>query len=661
MIVLAALLLPAAGAQGFDPASLDRSVSPCQDFYQYACGTWLKRNPIPPDQSRWGRFDELNQRNLETLRQILEKDATVAPKRPADEQKTGDYYAACMDAAEINRRGIAPIQAELDRIAGLKDKAAITDEVIRLHRTGVGAVFEFGSGQDFKNSNEVIAQADQGGLGLPDRDYYLKTDPKSVKLREQYRTHVEKMFGLLGEAPARAKQNADTVLAIETGLAKGSLDNVSRRDPDKVYHKMTRQELISLNPGFNWTRYFDGIGAPPFERLNVAVPNFFRRFEELIVFDNLDQWKAYLTWHLLHSSAKLLPDAFVNENFNFYGKILTGAKELRPRWKRCVSYVDGQLGDALGKQYVERTFGAEGKQRTLALVEAIEKAMGADIQQSTWMTAETKKQALLKLHAVTNKIGYPDKWRDYSSVKITRDDAFGNAARADAFEFQREVNKISKPVDRSEWEMSPPTVNAYYQPTLNSINFPAGILQPPFFDKGSDEAANLGAIGSVIGHELTHGFDDEGSKFDAQGNLRDWWTPEDEKNFHEREQCFVKEYAGFVVDGDVHLNGELTLGENTADNGGVRLALAALLDLPAAKRQDRVGGLDPQQRLFVSFAQIWCENETPEAERLGAQTDPHSEPRYRVKGVLQNMPEFEKAFGCHAGQPMVSAHRCRAW
>ena len=671
LILLTALCALAAGAQtksaasgnlqGFDPNALDRSVSPCQNFYQYACGTWLARNPIPPDQSRWGRFNELDERNHEILRDILEKAAVERPNRSADEQRIGDYYAACMDEAAIDRKGIAPLKPALDRIAALTDKMAITAEVARLHRMGVSAMFNFGSTQDFKNSSEVIAETDQGGLGLPDRDYYLKTDAKSVQLRQQYLAHVEAMFQLLGVAPAQAKQNAQTVMEMETGLAKGSLDRVARRDPVKVYHKMTRQELISLNPGFNWTGYFDGVGAPQFEKLNVAVPNFFRRMEELLVFNSLDQWKVYLTWHALHSEAGLLAKPFVDENFNFYGKILTGAKELRPRWKRCVSFTDSQLGDALGKVYVERTFGAQGKQRTLDMVQAIEKAMGADIGQVSWMTPETKKQALIKLHAVTNKIGYPDKWRDYSSVKIVRDDALGNAARADEFEFHRDVNKIGRPVDRSEWEMSPPTVNAYYQPTLNSINFPAGILQPPFFDQRMDNAVNFGAIGAVIGHELTHGFDDQGSQFDAQGNLRDWWTEQDGKNFHEREQCLVREYSAFTVDGDVHLNGELTLGENTADNGGVRLALAALLDTLGGKRPPKIDGFGADQRLFLGFAQIWCENETPESERLGAQTDPHSLPKYRVNGVLQNMPEFGKAFGCKAGQPMVSSHPCQVW
>jgi endothelin-converting enzyme/putative endopeptidase len=649
------------GPHGFDPGALDRSASPCQNFYQYACGGWMARNPLPPDQARWGRFDQLIERNREVLRDILEKAAAVRPSRTPDEQKIGDYYAACMDEAAIARKGTAVLKPELDRIAVLGDKMAIAAEVVRLHRMGVPALFNFGSGQDFKNSDQVIAQVDQGGLGLPDRDYYLKDDARTAEIRKQYVAHVENMFRLLGDAPARAAEYAQTVMQIETGMAKGSLERVARRDPVQVYHKMTKQELISLNPDFAWPRYFEGVATPEFDRLNVAVPNFFRRLEELLVLNSLDKWKVYLTWHLLHAEARFLPDPFVDENFNFYGKVLTGAKELRARWKRCVSYADEQLGDALGKVYVERTFGADGKQRTLRMVEAIEKAMGEDLRQLTWMTPATKKQALVKLHAVTNKIGYPEKWRDYSAVKIARDDALGNAARADQFEFHRQVEKIGKPVDRSEWGMSPPTVNAYYRPTLNSINFPAGILQPPFFDKRMDEAVNFGGIGAVIGHELTHGFDDTGSQFDEKGNLRNWWTAHDAKEFAAREQCFVDEYSAFTVAGGVHLNGKLTLGENTADNGGVRLALMALIDTLGRKPVPKIDGFTPEQRFFLGFAQVWCDNQADEDARLRAATDPHSPGKYRVNGVLENMPEFQKAFACKAGDPMVSAKACRVW
>jgi putative endopeptidase len=644
----------------FDASLTDKSADPCTDFYQYACGNWIKGNPIPADQSRWGRFTQLEERNLAVLREILEEAAKGGPQRDATSQKIGDYFAACMDEATIEAKGLAPIQAELDRIRDLKDKSQLAAEVAHLQRSGIAALFDFGSGQDFKDSNSVIAQADQGGIGLPDRDYYLKDDARMKEIREKYVAHVQRMFELAGEPPARAKADAGTIMRLETDLAKGSLDRVSRRDPEKVYHRMSRQELESLAPSFRWTEYLTTSGAPEFQQINVAWPDFFKAANSAIGSYSLDDWKAYLRWRVLHSEAPLLPARFVNENFDFYGKTLTGTKEMRPRWKRCVDFADGQLGEALGRKFVEKTFGAEGKQRTLKMVAAIEKALGKDIETLTWMTPATKKEAEIKLKAVTNKIGYPDKWRDYSSVTIRRDDAAGNAMRADQFEFQRQLNKIGKPVDRLEWQMTPPTVNAYYDPQMNNINFPAGILQPPFFDNRADAAVNYGAIGMVIGHELTHGFDDQGRQFDPQGNLRDWWTPADAKAFNEKVACFDKEYSSFTPVDDIHLNGKLTLGENTADNGGLRLALMALLDTIGNDRKP-IDGFTPEQRYFLSFAQIWCESQTPEILRLRAQTDPHSPGRFRVNGVVRNMPEFQKAFACKAGQPMVSANACRAW
>lgn len=645
----------------FDSGAMDTTINPCVDFYQYACGSWIKKNPIPADQARWGRFSELEERNRQVLREVLDDASKPTAGRDPIARQIGDYYAACMDVAGIEARGLAPVQPELDRVRALQDKSELAGIVARFHRIGIAALFDFGSGQDFKNSSEVIAQADQGGLGMPDRDYYLKDDAKSVELRRQYLAHVERMLVLAGEPQAQAAADAAVVMKIETALAKASLDLVSRRDPEKVYHKMTSEELAALSPSFAWDRYFRAADAPAFRAVNVSSPEFFKAVDADIRGFDLAEWKTYLTWHVLHSEARLLPAKFVDENFDFYGKTLTGATEQRPRWKRCVDFTDGQLGEALGRAFVERTFGAEGKQRTLKMVEALEKALGRDLQQLPWMTPTTKKRALEKLGAITNKIGYPDKWRDYSSVVVRRDDAVGNGFRADEFEFARQLAKIGKPVDRGEWDMSPPTVNAYYDPLMNNINFPAGILQPPFYQNGMDDAVNFGGIGMVIGHELTHGFDDEGRQFDAKGNLSDWWTAEDAHEFEKRTACIVDEYSKFTPVAGASVNGKLTLGENTADNGGARVALMALMDTLAGRQPGKIEGFTAEQRFFLSFGQVWCENDHEEVVRLQVQTDPHSPSQYRVNGVVVNMPEFQKAFACKAGQPMVHASSCRVW
>jgi putative endopeptidase len=645
---------------GFSPANMDRSADPCVDFYQYACGAWVKNNPIPADQSTWGRFDELLQRNQNILRGILEKSATNDPKRDPLEQQIGDFYASCLDEQTVNRKGLEPIQPELDRIAAIANKAAISEELVRLQRVGASAFFDFGAGPDFKNAKLNIAQVTQGGMGLPDRDYYLKDDQRSVELRNKYETHIRNMFVLLGEAQPKAAADARAVMAIETSLAKGSLGPVDLRDPQKVYHKMSTHELVSLAPFMDWNRFFTGMGTPV-DSLNVESPAFFRQVESTVVQTSLDDLKSYMKWRLAHTTAPLLASAFVNENFDFFRRTLTGAKEMRPRWKRCVELVDADMGEALGRKYVDATFGAEGKQRTLKMVEEIEKELRDDINHLDWMTPATKKEALVKLEAVTNKIGYPDTWRDYSSVKIVRGDLLGNDRRATEFEVQRQMNKIGKAVDPKEWGMTPPTVNAYYNPLMNNINFPAGILQPPFYEKQLDDAPNYGAIGAVVGHELTHGFDDQGRQFDPQGNLRDWWTKADNDEFLKRADCFVKEYGNFVAVGDVHVNGKLTLGENTADNGGVRLAFMALMDSLKGKPRTNVDGLTPEQRLFLGWGQVWCENMREETSRLLAAVNPHSPGKARVNGVMTNMPEFRQAFACKAGQPMAPASACRVW
>jgi endothelin-converting enzyme/putative endopeptidase len=664
-VAVLCLVAGSASAQstpGFSAADMDRSADACGDFYQFACGGWRTRNPVPDDQSRWGRFNELAERNRETLRRILEKAMEGGGSRDAVDQKIGDHYAACMNEKHIEALGIAPARAALARAEGLRARDELPGLVAALHRQGVPVLFGFGSVQDFKDATSQIAVASAGGLGLPDRDYYLKDDPKSAELRTKYRAHVARMFELAGDKPATAAQRAQAVMDVETALARASLDRVARRDPANIYHRMTKEELAALTPAFAWDRYLTGIAAPAFASLNVTEPEFYKAVETLVQGRDVGAWRSYLRWHVLHASADLLPPAFVQENFAFYGRTLNGAPRLRPRWKRCVDLADQDLGEALGQRFVQQTFGEDGRARMARMVSALEAALARDIRELDWMGEVTKKEAQAKLEAIANKVGYPEKWRDYGPLVIRRDDAWGNAARAAAFEFARDLAKIGKPVDRREWRMSPPTVNAYYSPLMNDINFPAGILQPPFFDRAMDDAVNFGAIGAVIGHELTHGFDDQGRKFDRAGNLRDWWTPEDGKKFEERAACIADQYGGYTAVDDLKLNGRLTLGENTADNGGVRIALMALQDtLSDASPPPPIDGFTPEQRVFLGWAQIWCQNERPENARMRALTDPHSPGRYRVNGVVSNMPEFVKAFSCPAGSAMVREKPCRVW
>src|SRR6476660_2929068 len=668
LLLTAALLLTCASMSAQESkatansvaTSLDKSADPCVDFYQFACGGWLKNNPIPADQSIWSRFGELAERNREELRGILET-AAKAPNRDANEQKIGDYYSTCMDEAAIEKKGIAVLKPEFDRINTLGDKSALPAQIAYLHGQGINALFAFGSGADFKNAKQIIAEADQGGMSLPDRDYYVKDDPKSVELRKQYVEHVQKMFELLGDAPAKAATQAKSVMDIETGLAKGALDRVSRRDPNKVYHKLEAKDLAALSPDFNWNVYLTGIGAPATQVVNVTEPEFFKQMDSVLKTASLDDWKTYLRWHVVHGNAALLPAKFVNENFNFFSKTLVGTKELSPRWKRCVRYTNGDLGEAVGQKYVELTFGAEGKDRTLKMVQALEKALGEDIQSLSWMSPETKKQAVVKLQAISNRIGYPDKWRDYGSLKIARGDALGNSLRANEFEFQRQLNKIGKPVDKNDWPYPPSTVNASYNPQLNNITFPAGILQPPFYDNQADDAMNFGGIGAVIGHELTHGFDDEGSQFDAKGNLSDWWTADDKKEFQTRTQCVADQYSGYSAIDDLKVNGPLTLGENVADNGGMRIAYMALLSTLAGKQPAAIDGLTPQQRFFLGWANGWCQNRTEALSRMLVTVDPHSPGKWRVNGVVSNMPEFQQAYHCKPDAAMVRQNACRVW
>jgi putative endopeptidase len=647
---------------GVDLSALDKKVSPCVDFYRYACGNWVATHPIPPDESLWDRFNELSDRNREVLHGILEKASADSATRTPIEQKIGDYYYACMDEKSLDARQYDPVRPELARVDALADKKQLEAELIRLHRDAVRVFFGFRSQPDAKNSNMTIADADQGGLGLPDRDYYLKTDDNSVKLRAAYVDHVTHMLQLIGESPEEAAAHAKAIMTFETGLARASMDRVSRRDPIAIYHKMTLEQLAALCPFVDWNAYLSGVGAPRIESLNVNVPAFYTALDKALNATSLDTLKAYMKWHILHRWADQLSTPFVREDFEFYEKTLLGTKELSPRWKRCVDLVDRQLGEALGQKYVEETLGAEGKQRMQTMVKAIEAEMNKNLHNLDWMTPETKKQALLKLEAIANKIGYPDKWRDYSSVRIARDDLFGDTVAATSFEVQRQLRKIGKPVDRMEFLMTPPTVNAYYSAAQNNINFPAGVLQPPFFSTSRDDAVNYGGIGWGVGHELTHGFDDQGRKYDADGNLRDWWTKEDAAEFTKRALCLIDEYSRFETIPGVHVNGKLTLGENTADNGGARLAFMAMMDFVDGKAAPLMDGYTPEQRFFLGLAQVMCENETPQRARHDAEVNPHSPDRFRVNGVLENMPEFQNAFSCKAGQPMVAgASACRVW
>jgi len=652
-----------------DISSMDKSVDPCVDLYRYSCGGWQKKNPIPPDQTSWSVYGKLYQDNLTFLRGMLEQAAQLKPHRNAVSQKIGDFYAACMDEGAVEKLGISPIQPELDAIAQIKSAKDLTPLMVRLQLTysrysaSGSMLFSAGSTQDPDDSEHVIADVDQGGLGMPDRDYYTKDDAKSKEIRARYVQHVQKVFELAGDDVATAKRNAETVMRLETAMAEASLTRVDRRDPHKLVHKMKVADLTQLAPNFDWVAYYREMSYPEFAILNVDAPEFIKEVNALLSSESMDNWKTYLRFHVADTSSPYLSSKFVEENFEFYRKYLRGAKEMQPRWKRCVQYVDYDLGEALGQVYVAKVFSPELKQSTLDMVQRIEDAMGQRIRALDWMSPETKQQALTKLAAIRNKIGYPDKWRDYSSVRIVPDDFAGNVERAHQFETRRDINKIGKPVDHGEWDITATTVDAYFNPQMNDINFPAAVLQPPLYDPKMDDAPNYGNTGGTIGHELTHGFDDEGSQFDAKGNLKDWWTKEDREKFDARTKCVDDQYSSYVSVEDVHVNGKLTLGENVADLGGEILAYIAWKEANKGKDLRPIADLTPDQRFFIGFAQWDCANERPEDMRMRAMTDPHSPARYRIDGVVVNMPEFSSAFSCKAGQPMVKpeAEICRVW
>jgi endothelin-converting enzyme/putative endopeptidase len=650
-------------APSLDLTSMDPSADPCTDFYRFTCGGWMAKNPIPPDQASWSVYGKLHQENLQYLWGILEDASRPSPDRTPNQQKIGDYFASCMDVKAAEELGSSPLQPSLKAIADLKSIRDLAPLLAQEHlrTSSSGFLFGFGSAQDLGDATQVIASLDAGGLGLPDRDYYTKTDAQSKEFREKYVGHVARMFELIGESKPQAAGDAKTVMAIETDLAKASLTRVERRNPYNLYHKMSPADLEKLAPSFAWTRFFQDTGLREVATLNVSEPAFFKAVESDLKAVPLSQWKTYLRWHAVHARAPYLSGAFVAEDFDFYRKTLRGVAQMPPRWRTCVLFVDRDLGEALGQEFVHRTFTAETKQKTLEMTQRIEHAMEGEIKSLDWMTEPTKARVLEKLHAIANKVGYPDRWRDYSALDIVQGDFSGNVTRAILFESRRDLNKIGKPVDRGEWLMTPPTVNAYYNPQMNDINFPAGVLQPPLYDPKMDDAPNYGNTGATIGHELTHGFDDEGRQFDSKGDLKDWWTPEDAKAFEARVQCVRDQYAEYTIVDDIKINSKLTSGEDVADIGGTLLAYIAWKDSTENQTLETIDGFTPDQRFFIGMAQWACENERPENLRANAITNQHSPGIYRINGVVSDLPQFQKAFGCGNNKPMVPKKVCRVW
>ena len=647
-----------------DVTSMDRAVDPCVDFYQYSCGGWQKNNPIPADQAGWDVYGKMQKDNQRVLWGILDRLAMQVDGRTLPQQKIGDAFAACTNDALTQSLGARPLKPSLDLIDGMRTKTDLPAVLatLQLDSGDDGLFFSFGSGQDYADSSRSIAFASQGGLGLPDRDYYTKTDTRSRELRDKYVLHVARMFQLMGDGAADAKAHADTVMSIETALAKGSMTQVEQRDSRKLFHPANARKLQSLTPAFDWAPYLAGVGLAGNDRFNVSQPRFFQTLDFQLRMRKLDEIKTYLRWHVAHISAPFLSQPFVDENFDYYRRTLRGVTELAPLWQRCVALVDNQIGEALGQEFVKENFSPELKAKTLHMTQQIQAAMDSEIRNLDWMGPQTKAKALEKLHGIVNKIGYPDKWRDYSALEIRRDDLLGNVQRGDAFEQRRQLAKIGKPVDRSEWITTPQTVNAFYDPQMNDINFPAGVLQPPLFDGRLDDAPNYGNTGGTIGHELTHGFDDDGRQFDAHGNLKDWWTKKDAAEFEKRTTCLTDQYGKYIVVDDVHINSKLTLGEDLADFGGLVLAIAAWkAEAAAHPAPQSIDGLAPDQRFFVGMAQWACSNQRPENLRVNASIDPHSPNKYRVNGLVANFKEFEQAFACRPGQPMAPVKRCKVW
>jgi putative endopeptidase len=644
-----------------DLTSMDKSIDPCVNFYQYACGGWQKLNPIPADQATWDVYAKLGNANQQFLWGILEQDAKATDRTPI-QQKVGDYFESCMNKPAINADGDKPIQPALARIDALTTRPELLAAIAGLHHdTSGNYFFHSGTTQDAVDSSTIIVEVGAGGLGLPDRDYYLKTDPKSIKLRQQYSDYIAQMLTLSGEPTEQAHTDAASILHIETQLATASLTRVEQRDPHNLYHMMEIADVQKLTPAINWADYFKQQGAPGLAKLNVSQPAFLKALQTELSNEDVAALRAYLRFHLLTATAPYLAAPFEQANFAFFATTLRGVPQMPPRWKTCTRNVDRNLGEALGQEFVRRTFTAETKAKTQLMTEQIEAEMQHEIENLAWMSPATKQEALRKLHAIRNKIGYPDKWRDYTALEVKPNDYAGDVLRAYRFNQDYEWNKLGKPVNRDEWGMSPPTVNAYFDPQMNDINFPAGVLQPPLYDPKLDDAPNYGNTGATIGHELTHAFDDEGRQFDSKGNLRDWWTPEDAKGFEERIGCVRTQYAGYVVVDDIHINSKLTSGEDVADLGGTLLAYMAWKKETAGTTLPNRDGFTPDQRFFVGMAQWACSNERPEDQRVRAATDEHSPSFARINGVVSNLPEFQKAFACKAGQPMVHEPNCKVW
>lgn len=649
-----------------DVTAMDRSADPCDDLYKFACGAWSQANPIPADQSRWSVYAKMANENQRYLWGVLNKLGAASAERSATQAKLGDYFAACMDEGAVQAAGLKGLQPLLDRIAALKDKRDLPVLLAELQLAAGNdrLFFGFSAGQDFADATRQIAFASAGGLGLPDRDYYLKHDAKTLKIRQAYEAHLAQVFTLLGESPAAAKAAARAVLATETVLAGASLSKVDKRDPYKTFHVVDAAGLKALMPGFDWAAYQAALGTTPGQqRYNVTELAFFKALGARLQAMPLADVQRYLRWQLASSLAPALDNAFVQANFDFYGQTLTGTPQLKARWKRCVQMVDVQLGEALGQEFVARNFTPEVKAATVQMTDEIEAAMARSIDGLTWMSAATKARAHEKLKAIVNKVGYPDRWRDYSAFAVQRGDFLGNVVRGNVFEARRRLAKIGQPVDRGEWSMTPQTVNAYYDAQMNDINFPAGVLQPPLYDPKMDEAPNYGNTGGTIGHELTHGFDDEGRQFDARGNLKSWWTKKDGQQFEKRAACVADQYATYTVVDDIRINSKLTLGEDLADLGGLILAWEAWKAHMVGKAAESKDGLTPEQRFFVGFAQWDCADARPEQLRVSAKVDPHSPAKWRINGVVVNMPEFEKAFACKPGARLVkkAGQHCKVW